>query len=71
MLIISNGNDWTRNTPLIEYPYIQRVYSVYNPEHNIGNTHLQAKKHDYGYSKRAAMYNFFSHHLKLNSGNVI
>ena len=23
MLLISNGNDWTRNTPLIEYPYIQ------------------------------------------------
>lgn len=23
MLLISNGNDWTRNTPRIEYPYIQ------------------------------------------------
>jgi len=71
MLLISNGNDWTRNTPLIEYPYIQKVYAAYNTEHNVENVHFQAEKHDYGYSKRAAMYNFFAYHLKLNSGNVI
>src|SRR5690606_26016361 len=33
MLIISDGNDWTHNTPAVEYPYIQRVYSMYNAEH--------------------------------------
>lgn len=71
MLLISDGNDWTRNTPLIEYPYIQKVYAAYDAEHLVENVHLQAEKHDYGYSKRAAMYNFFAYHLKLNSGNVI
>ena len=71
LLIISDGNDWTRNTPLIEYPYIQKVYAAYDAEHLVENVHLQAEKHDYGYSKRAAMYNFFAYHLKLNSGNVI
>lgn len=70
MLIISNGNDWTRNTPLIEYPYIQKVYAQYDAEHKVENVHLPAEKHDYGYSKRAVMYNFFAHHLKLNSGRV-
>lgn len=70
MLLISDGNDWTRNTPRIEYPYIQKVYALYNAEHRVENFHLAAEKHDYGYSKRSAMYNFFAHHLNLNSNNV-
>ncbi len=70
MLLISNGNDWTRNTPLVEYPYIQKVYSLYNAEHKIDNVHLAAERHDYGYSKRAVMYNFFAYHLSLNSRRV-
>lgn len=70
LLLISNGNDWTRNTPLIEYPYIQKVYALYDAEHKVENVHLAAEKHDYGYSKRAAMYNFFSHHLRLNISAV-
>ncbi len=70
MLLISNSNDWTRNTPRIEYPYIQKVYKLYDAEHKVENVHFPAEKHDYGYSKRAVMYNFFAHHLKLNSGKV-
>jgi dienelactone hydrolase len=70
MLLISDGNDWTRNTPRIEYPYIQKVYALYNAEHKVENVHLPLEKHDYGYSKRAAMYNFFAHHLQLNTGAV-
>jgi len=70
MLLISNGNDWTSNTPKVEYPYIEKVYAIYNAEHKVENVHLAAEKHDYGYSKRAVMYNFFIRHLKLNRGSV-
>jgi dienelactone hydrolase len=70
MLLISNANDWTRNTPIIEYPYIKRVYSLYNSEHKVVNVHLPAERHDYGYNKRTAVYNFFSTHLGLNMGNI-
>jgi hypothetical protein len=66
MLLISNGADWTRNTPRVEYPYIQGVYKLYNAEHRVENVHLPMEKHDYGYSKRTAAYNFLAHHLKLN-----
>ena len=68
LLLISDGGDWTSNTPRIEYPYIQKVYALYHAEHRVENVHLPAEKHDYGPSKRAAAYNFLGHHLDLNRG---
>ncbi len=70
MLIISDGNDWTRNTPRVEYPYLQKVYALYDGENRIENVHFPAEVHDYGYNKRGAAYNFLSHHLKLHASKV-
>jgi hypothetical protein len=70
LLLISNGLDWTRNTPRIEYPYIQKVYSLYNAEHKVENVHFPAEKHDYGYSKRSVAYIFLAYHLDLNTSRV-
>lgn len=70
MLLISDGEDWTRNTTRVEYPYIQEVYKLYNAEHKVENVHFPTEKHDYGYSKRAAAYPFFAHHLGLNLDNL-
>lgn len=70
MMLISDGMDYTRNTPRIEYPYIQKVYALYNAEHKVENAHFQAEKHDYGYSKRTVAYVFLAHHLNLNENNV-
>jgi dienelactone hydrolase len=70
LLLVSDGADWTRNTPRVEYPYIQKVYSLYNAEHKVENVHLPLEKHDYGYSKRCAAYNFFAHYLNLDDDNL-
>ncbi|WP_242094559.1 alpha/beta hydrolase family protein [Aestuariivivens sediminicola] len=67
LMLISDGADWTRNTPQIEYPYIRRVYERYQAEHKLEHVHFPTEQHDYGYSKRTAVYNFMAHHLKLNS----
>ena len=67
MLLISNGDDWTRNTPKVEFPYIQKVYAAMGKSKQLKNVHLVNEKHDYGYSKRIAAYAFFAKHLKLDS----
>ncbi len=66
MLVVSDGADWTRNVPEIEFPYLQKVYSLYGLRDRVGNVHLADEGHDYGISKRLAMYDFMARHLGLN-----
>ena len=68
LLLVSDGADWTRNTPRVEYPYIRQVYALYDAENRVENVHLPLEKHDYGPSKRAAAYNFLGHHMGLKMG---
>jgi dienelactone hydrolase len=70
MLVISDGADWTQHVPEIEFPYLQKVYSLYNKQNNVENVHLVNEGHDYGVSKRMAMYDFMARHLGLNISAV-
>jgi dienelactone hydrolase len=65
-LIISDGADWTRNVPKVEYPYLQRVYGLFGAEDSVANAHFADEQHDYGPSKRKAMYAFVAKHLGLD-----
>jgi hypothetical protein len=66
MIMISDGGDWTKNTSEVEYPFMQKIYSLYNKKDNLEAVHLANEKHDYGPSKRKAMYAFMAKHLKLD-----
>jgi uncharacterized protein len=65
-LIISDGEDWTKNTPVVEFPYIKNIYSYYRKTSNIELAHFSNEGHDYGYSKRQAAYKFLAKNLGLN-----
>jgi len=70
LLIISDGNDWTKFTPQTEFPYIEHVYTLYGSANKVENAHFPQEGHDYGESKRMAMYPFMAKHLGLSIGRV-
>jgi len=65
MLLISDGDDWTKNTPEVEYPHIKWIYSLFGEEKRVENAHFADEVHDYGPNKRQAMYRFMIEHLGL------
>jgi dienelactone hydrolase len=71
MLLISDGKDWTKNTPNVEYPYIKNIYALYRQAENVDNVHLANEGHDYGVNKRKAAYRFLAKHLNLDLKNVV
>jgi hypothetical protein len=68
LLLVSDGKDWTKNVPEVEFPYIRSVYKLYGAADKVQNVHLPDEGHDYGPSKREAMYKFMAKYLKLDFG---
>ena len=71
MLLISDGSDWTKNCPVVEYPFIKSIYGFYGMKQNVENVHLPLDQHDYGPSKRQPMYAFLIKHLALNNTGMM
>ena len=69
-LIVSDGKDWTQHVPQQEFPFLQNVYSFYGKTEMVKNVHLPDEGHDYGPSKRIALYDFLVQHLGLNANAV-
>ena len=66
MLLVSVGNDWTLNTPEVEYPHLQHIYSLMGKKDLVENVHLPDDHHGYDDNKRKAVYPFMAKHLGLD-----
>lgn len=66
MLLVSDGDDWTKNNPQVEFPHLQYIYGLFGKTDLVANVHLPNDKHGYDYNKRAAVYPFLAKHLGLD-----
>lgn len=70
LLLISDGEDWTGQNPTAEFPHAQRIYQLVGAPDHVENAHFPTEGHDYGPSKRAAMYPFMAKHLGLDLARI-
>ena len=65
-LIVSEGTDWTRTVPEVEYPYLQTIYGYYGKTDLVENAHFADEKHENTSNKRSARFRFFARQWGLN-----
>jgi len=70
MLIVSDGADWTKNNPEVEFPHIKYIYRLMNAEDKVQHVHLPDEGHGYEFPKRKAVYPFLARHLQLDLKKV-
>jgi uncharacterized protein len=71
LLLVSDGDDWTKNTPAVEYPHIKYIYGLLGKADLVANAHLPNDKHGYDYNKRAAVYPFLAKYLGLDISKAL
>ena len=59
MLMVSTTQDWTKNTPRVEFPAMQAMYRLYDQEVNVQTVQIDAP-HNYNRDSREAVYRFFA-----------
>ena len=63
LLLVSSTHDWTRHTPVEEFPSIQRIYGLYGVPQKVQNAHIDAE-HNYNRQSREAVYRFLAQNLQ-------
>ncbi|MBB5437802.1 dienelactone hydrolase [Pedobacter sp. AK017] len=69
-LVVSDGKDWTVTVPGQDMPFLKTIYGYYGQAERVENVHLPEEGHDFGYSKRKALYDFLVQNFKLDVAGV-
>lgn len=69
-LVVSDGKDWTVSVPDHDMPFLKKIYGYYDRPDLVQNIHLPQEGHDFGHSKRKALYDFLIDQFKLNAAAV-
>ena len=70
VLAVSDGGDWTATYPVLEYPFLRRIWDFYDAGGQVRNAHFPDGRHDYGEDKRRAVYAFFAETLGLDASQA-
>lgn len=62
LLMVSTTQDWTKNTPTVEYPMMKTIYKLYNAEDKLKYVQLDYP-HNYNRDSREAVYAWFARWL--------
>ncbi|MGI6571865.1 MAG: alpha/beta hydrolase family protein [Fermentimonas sp.] len=65
-LLISEGVDWTRTVPEVEFPYLQTIYGYYGKADLVENAHFADERHENTYRKRSAIIRYFARQWGLD-----
>ncbi len=71
LMIIGDGDDWTKNIPEVEYPYIHNIYEMFGAGDMVEYAYFKDEVHNYGFSKRKAAYGFLAKHLELDLNEIL
>jgi dienelactone hydrolase len=63
MLLVSSTRDWTRHTPVEEFPALQHIYALYGASRQVQNAHIDAE-HNYNRQSREAVYAFLARYMQ-------
>jgi hypothetical protein len=66
LLLTSVGGDWTKNTPMVEFPHLQYIYGLKGYPEKVENKHIPEDNHGYDEKKRQAVYPFLAKYLGLD-----
>lgn len=69
-LVVSDGKDWTVTVPEHDMPFLKKIYGYYGRPDLVQNVHLPDEGHDFGPSKRKALYDFLIGQFKLDAAAV-
>jgi hypothetical protein len=62
MLLVSATGDWTKHTPMIEFPAVSAIYRLYGHGEMVSCAHVHSR-HNYNVQSREAVYAFFHMYL--------
>ena len=69
MKLIAITQDWTKNTPEVEYPYIKTIYGYFDAQDSV-EYEIFDEPHNYGKTKRDSMYPFIAKQFGLDMSKV-
>lgn len=69
MLVVSSTHDWTRHTPVEEFPAIRRIYALLGSPAAVENVHVDAE-HNYNRQSREAVYRFLAKYMHPEHAQV-